>query len=858
MSGTAHPIDEVIEDGVAVAKGDVRSYARTSTILVIGTVSEIRAADLAGQLVIKLKATGRDYNLDTSDTTTVDDGVNCIRDANGLAFKLVVIDGLDGLVTSVNAQTGDVVIDAADLGLRTPLASDRTFYIDAGAASEGDGTSGSPFKTLQNAYNTVQSTYVMGYGVTITFRVKAGTAYAAGVVAVGPIPGQRSNLQVRWDLEDGVEVNAGDTPLGAFGVMNYAQYQITQLDAGSPEATVTALGSTGVAVAAHQGTIGFSTTAGITFNGGYADLYVGAGGGLYTSNFKVTGNKQAMAFASATGGVIECLNGIIEFVGTPEYAVATMWALDGGLIGSQSQLYSGAAVGKRYKSEGAGSNIETSHEIPGDEDGETSGGGAYNKRFTSLKFAKEESTPDPDASTAIQIVGKSGTDSRIELETYGGTPYIILRRNDGTLSSPTGNVANDALGIIGFCGRDSSGNRTDPQASVIGYATATWSNTSRPTQLDFFVTPSGSTTQVTKGRLNPDGGWCAPPGVTGGSQGDGTWNVSGGYYIAGTSIYAGSRTVSGAWTFTAAPTFNTSQASFNRNGNPFVFVTERTDTHGSSAQIAAFQHYGRNASGAQTQMAAWGPVCESDTASSESGYLQFQTRRSGSQNERLRIGGGVYHPSASGGDKGDNTINFGAVYDDNSLLTCPALAKEFLGSGKVDLDKWDAMVPDVVHPEAVYSVPLLEDVTSVEEIYEKQDDGSYIRRPVRKSVRRQVIDLFPVYDVLGNGIDAVEVPAVETVVVPSRKERRVHRTAHLFSRMIADGFDPRDPKAYIKKLRKDEALPGMPSQADWTHNSLCIGELHSRLWLAVEMLALVVLNHEDRITALEGEGRKNR
>ena len=34
------------------------------------------------------------------------------------------------------------------------------------------------------------------------------------------------------------------------------------------------------------------------------------------------------------------------------------------------------------------------------------------------------------------------------------------------------------------------------------------------------------------------------------------------------------------------------------------------------------------------------------------------------------FGGGLDHPNVTGGDKGHNTINYGAVYGDNTLLTC--------------------------------------------------------------------------------------------------------------------------------------------------------------------------------------------
>jgi hypothetical protein len=63
-----------------------------------------------------------------------------------------------------------------------------------------------------------------------------------------------------------------------------------------------------------------------------------------------------------------------------------------------------------------------------------------------------------------------------------------------------------------------------------------------------------------------------------------------------------------------------------------------------------------------------------------------------------------------------------------------------------------------------------------------------------------------------------------------------HKLAHRFVEMLQD-FDPRDPDQYIARMLRDEALPGMPTVKDWQHNELSLGELHNRLWLAVELLA---------------------
>jgi hypothetical protein len=64
-----------------------------------------------------------------------------------------------------------------------------------------------------------------------------------------------------------------------------------------------------------------------------------------------------------------------------------------------------------------------------------------------------------------------------------------------------------------------------------------------------------------------------------------------------------------------------------------------------------------------------------------------------------------------------------------------------------------------------------------------------------------------------------------------------HKLAHEFADMLAAGFDPRDPRNYIARMLGDEALPGMPKPVEWKHNTISTGEMITRLWLAVELLA---------------------
>ena len=97
-------------------------------------------------------------------------------------------------------------------------------------------------------------------------------------------------------------------------------------------------------------------------------------------------------------------------------------------------------------------------------------------------------------------------------------------------------------------------------------------------------------------------------------------------------------------------------------------------------------------------------VIDDPTSTSEDGRLVFRTRVAGAPADRLYIGNGIYSPAATGGDKGADTANFGAVYDDNVLLTCYAIEAEL--TGKVTKARWDdsALNRELTQPDGKKTV----------------------------------------------------------------------------------------------------------------------------------------------------------
>lgn len=252
-------------------------------------------------------------------------------------------------------------------------------------------------------------------------------------------------------------------------------------------------------------------------------------------------------------------------------------------------------------------------------------------------------------------------------------------------------------------------------------------------------------------------------------------------------------------------------------------------------------------------------------STNSSGTVSFQVLRGNNSatTDHVIYGNGGYVCGApSGGNKGVGAINAQAVYDDNTLLTCAAMSDEFRRSGKIDIAFWDSLVPDIEIPELREAVPVTVEVEVARLVDERTADGSLVRKRVTVKEMRELVDLEPVWDDKGRGVDAIAVPVMEEQVTPAHTIKRTHRTARIFAQMIDSGFDPRDPEAYFAKMQADEALPGMPTRGDgplqWEHNSLSIGELAGQKWLAMEMLAIVcnvmwakLKDHDIRIAALE-------
>lgn len=194
------------------------------------------------------------------------------------------------------------------------------------------------------------------------------------------------------------------------------------------------------------------------------------------------------------------------------------------------------------------------------------------------------------------------------------------------------------------------------------------------------------------GDLNLGSGGLWFTGATGGARGAGSLNAQA-LYVNGAAVLTGNTNLISSASDGVLLTVESTAS--GATAGPGLFLDRKNPSPANGDLGGLLRYNGRNSAAADYGYADIAAVFQTVTAASEAGYLRFRTAVSGSIGERLRIGGGLYHNSATGGDKGNNTINFGAVYDDNSLLTCYPI--EYAVDGRVDLEFWDSMAPDGRH-----------------------------------------------------------------------------------------------------------------------------------------------------------------
>lgn len=257
------------------------------------------------------------------------------------------------------------------------LSANRTYYVSTTGSDSNNGlTSGSPWRTLQHAWDYVQSRINLA-GYAITIQVANGT-YTSGISASGILTGSSSpdsfTIQGNAGSPASVFIN---TTGGAIAASNGGQITVSGVKIASATATVGAMS------ASRGGTIQFNN---VNF-GACSGYHINASSGgqiLINGSYSITGGA-INHYHAISQGAISALSGnsiVATLSGTPAFTIFAT-ALTSALIYTQLAdiSFSGGATGSRYNStllsniytQGGGASF-----FPGDSAGTTGTSGIYN------------------------------------------------------------------------------------------------------------------------------------------------------------------------------------------------------------------------------------------------------------------------------------------------------------------------------------------------------------------------------------------------------------------------------------------------------------------------------------------------
>jgi len=124
-------------------------------------------------------------------------------------------------------------------------------------------------------------------------------------------------------------------------------------------------------------------------------------------------------------------------------------------------------------------------------------------------------------------------------------------------------------------------------------------------------------------------------------------------------------------TFTADQTITSTDAG---QVGPTLKFYHNSASPAASDGVGYVTFNGKDAAGNETTYAkVFGEIVDT-TDTSEDGRLAVQTVIAGSLASRAYIGAGIYTPNATGGDRGADTINASAIYDDGVQIVAPSIA----------------------------------------------------------------------------------------------------------------------------------------------------------------------------------------
>lgn len=298
----------------------------------------------------------------------------------GTAASRTASDPTKTYVASVNgsvtighlASFSDIHGTIVDSGttFRTLLNTNTNVYVNASTGSDSNnGTSGSPWLTIQHAINVIQSSIDFnGFSVTINL---SGTFTAGGSINGALVGGINNPLIIDGGGSGIINVGSSSICVEASG------YSIVKIQ----NITLESSGSASYGADAANGAeiiIGSGVTFG-AFSGG-AHLSVSQFGNIQSSsNYTISGS--ALSHLNLSGfGTISMGGNTVTLTGTPAFSTAFASCSNNSSLFVIGTTFSGSATGSRYTSfnngvintAGGGASY-----LPGSTSGSTSNGGLY-------------------------------------------------------------------------------------------------------------------------------------------------------------------------------------------------------------------------------------------------------------------------------------------------------------------------------------------------------------------------------------------------------------------------------------------------------------------------------------------------
>jgi hypothetical protein len=261
--------------------------------------------------------------------------------------------------------------------VRKLLTANVTIFVSTtGSDTTGNGTSGSPFASIQRAYNYAQQSFDLN-GFIVTIQVANGT-YTAGLTAGGPLVGALgvTNCLIQGNVASpsSVVVNVGASQ-NCFSATRGAQITVQGFTVSGGTA------SQGFYTSDNLSQINLGT--GIVFGAMSGGAHINSNGGaiIANSSYSITGGASLHAIASNPGATVVINSGItVTLTGTPAFSTAFADAGYLGMVSGSGVTFSGSATGPRYgatvngvvNSGGGGANY-----FPGSVAGSVANGGVY-------------------------------------------------------------------------------------------------------------------------------------------------------------------------------------------------------------------------------------------------------------------------------------------------------------------------------------------------------------------------------------------------------------------------------------------------------------------------------------------------